>query len=68
MFLISVHEIGHLLGLSRNPDGSSVMYFFTLDESVWLDPADLKVLAARHKPRPALFESGRLVGRRLPTP
>ena len=68
MFVISVHEIGHLLGLPHNPSGSSVMYFFTLDESVWLDSADLSALAARHKLRPALFESGRLVSRRLPTP
>lgn len=68
MFVISVHEIGHLLGLPHNPNGSSVMYFFTLDESVWLDSADLKALAARHKLRPALFESGSLVSRRLPTP
>lgn len=67
MFVISVHEIGHLLGLPHNPNGSSVMYFFTLDESVWLDSTDLKALAARHKLRPALFESGRLMSRRLPT-
>jgi hypothetical protein len=68
MFVISVHEIGHLLGLPHNPNGSSVMYFFTLDESVWLDAADLSALAARHKLRPAVFQSGRLVSRRLPTP
>jgi hypothetical protein len=67
MFVISVHEIGHLLGLPHNPNGSSVMYFFTLDESVWLDSADLKALAVRHKLRPGLFQSGRLVSRRLPT-
>ncbi|HVW12024.1 MAG TPA: matrixin family metalloprotease [Bryobacteraceae bacterium] len=68
MFVISVHEIGHLLGLPHNPSGSSVMYFFTLDESVWLDSADLSALAARHKLRSTMFESGRLVSHRLPTP
>ncbi len=68
MFVISVHEIGHLLGLPHNPSGSSVMYFFTLDESVWLDSADLTALAARHKLRSSIFESGRLVSQRLPTP
>lgn len=67
MFVISVHEIGHLLGLAHNPNGSSVMYFFTLDESVWLDSADLKALAARHKLRPTLVQSARLISRRLPT-
>jgi hypothetical protein len=67
MFVISVHEIGHLLGLPHNPSGSSVMYFFTLDESVWLDSADLSALAAHHKLRSTMFESGRLVDRRLPT-
>lgn len=68
MFVISVHEIGHLLGLPHNPSGSSVMYFFTLDESVWLDSADLAALAAHHKLRSTMFESGRLVSQRLPTP
>lgn len=51
MFLDSVHEIGHLLGLSHNPSDLSVMYFDELDKSASLDSADLEALAARHKLR-----------------
>jgi len=53
MFLDSVHEIGHVLGLTHNPDQSSIMYSFGLEErSAWLDAADLDELALRHALRP----------------
>jgi Matrixin len=52
MFLDSVHEIGHLLGLPHNPDDSSVMFYFGLDKAASLDAADLDQLAARHQLRP----------------
>lgn len=56
MFLDSVHEIGHVLGLAHNPDESSVMFSFGLDEkSAWLDVADLDALALRHSLRPGIL-------------
>jgi hypothetical protein len=58
MFLISVHEIGHLLGLPHNPNGSSVMFFLGLDSSVSLDRADLDALASRHKLRADIAARG----------
>ncbi len=51
MFLDSVHEIGHLLGLPHNPDETSVMFSFGLEKGASLDAADLDILAARHQLR-----------------
>jgi hypothetical protein len=50
-YMTAVHELGHLLGLRHNPSPRSVMFFLHLDGPVWLDIADLAVLAARHKLR-----------------
>jgi hypothetical protein len=52
LFLTAVHEIGHLLGLSHNPDTDSVMYYTNREESDLLDAADLLSLAAHHSLRP----------------
>jgi hypothetical protein len=54
MFLDSVHEIGHLLGLPHNPSESSVMFFSGRDKASKLDPTDLDILAARHQLRPGI--------------
>lgn len=51
MFLDSVHEIGHVLGLPHNPNNSSVMFAFELGKAVMLDAVDLENLAARHQLR-----------------
>ena len=49
MFLDSVHEIGHLLGLAHNHSRSSVMFAYELDKAALLDAADLQALSARHQ-------------------
>jgi predicted Zn-dependent protease len=50
-YRISVHEIGHILGLRHSTNIKSLMYGFDLDDSQSLDPADLAFLADRHKLR-----------------
>jgi Matrixin len=55
MFLDSVHEIGHVLGLTHNPDESSVMSSFGTTTSAWLDAADLNTLASKHALRPGII-------------
>jgi Matrixin len=59
MFLDSVHEIGHVFGLSHNADQSSIMSTFGRDERpAWLDAADLDELAGRHTLRPGIIGPG----------
>ena len=52
-YRISVHEIGHILGLRHSTNIKSLMYGFDLDDCEWLDPVDLASLASRHKLRVA---------------
>ncbi|HVV47431.1 MAG TPA: matrixin family metalloprotease [Bryobacteraceae bacterium] len=59
MFLDSVHEIGHVLGLAHNPDGSSIMFAFGGPGAASLDSADLDALAVRHTLRPGILASHR---------
>lgn len=51
LYRISVHEIGHMLGLRHNPNALSLMYGLDLDCSQSLDALDLATLAAHHKLR-----------------
>ncbi len=53
LYRISVHEIGHLLGLPHSANANSVMYAFDLDGQNWLDASDLEALSAHHKLRAA---------------
>jgi hypothetical protein len=51
LYRISVHEIGHMLGLRHSLNTLSLMYGLDLDCSEFLDTQDLASLAARHKLR-----------------
>lgn len=51
LYRISVHEIGHILGLRHNFNTRSVMYDLDLECSEALDATDLASLRAHHKLR-----------------
>jgi len=51
LYRISLHEIGHVLGLQHSSNAESVMYSFNLEGQEWLDLTDLTALATRHKLR-----------------
>jgi hypothetical protein len=56
LYRISVHEIGHVLGLQHSANARSVMYFLNLEGLDWLDPTDLAALATHHKLRFATLD------------
>ena len=51
LYQISLHEIGHVLGLQHSSNAMSVMYSYNLEGQEWLDLSDLMALAAHHKLR-----------------
>ena len=51
LYQISLHEIGHVLGLQHSSNAMSVMFSFNLEGQEWLDLTDLTALAAHHKLR-----------------
>ncbi len=51
LYRISVHEIGHMLGLQHSSNAMSVMYGLDLEGLEWLYPTDLAELAKHHKLR-----------------
>jgi hypothetical protein len=61
LYRISVHEIGHMLGLRHSANAFSLMYGLDLDSLGSLDEVDLAALAARHKLRVAFTAPVKLV-------
>ncbi len=62
LYRISVHEIGHMLGLQHSSNAISVMYFLDLEGLEWLDPADLAALARHHRLRIATLDKAVVIG------
>jgi len=62
LYRISVHEIGHMLGLQHSSNAMSVMYFLDLEGLEWLDPTDLAALARHHKLRIATLDKAVAIG------
>ncbi len=57
MYVIAVHEIGHMLGLKHNPNTNSVMYYLNVMGPQVLDRSDLQQLWFRHKLRFASIDA-----------
>jgi matrixin len=62
LYRISVHEIGHVLGLQHSSNAMSVMYGLDLEGPEWLDPTDLVALAQHHKLRIATLTTAVAIG------
>src|SRR5580704_17359480 len=62
LYRISIHEIGHVLGLQHSWNASSVMYGLDLEGPKWLDPTDLAALAKHHKLRIAILDKPVAIG------
>jgi hypothetical protein len=62
LYRISVHEIGHMLGLQHSSNAMSVMYFLDLEGLEWLDPTDLAALARHHKLRITTLDKAVAIG------
>jgi hypothetical protein len=64
LYRISVHEIGHVLGLQHSSNAMSVMYGLDLEGPEWLEPTDLVALAQLHKLRIATLNNAVAIGAR----
>jgi hypothetical protein len=62
LYRISMHEIGHMLGLQHSSNAMSLMYFLDLEGLEWLDPTDLAALARRHKLRLSTVDNAVAIG------
>lgn len=51
LFLTSIHEIGHLLGLKHNASSTSIMYYTDLEGPEMLEVSDLMALRLLHRIR-----------------
>jgi hypothetical protein len=51
LYIVCVHELGHLFGLNHNPSPESVMFYIDLRGNEVLDSYDIATLARHHRLR-----------------